>query len=73
MSSKVDFSKIDLSDPADWLPMQELSDEYKQFTLPTIRYFFTRRVEKGLDPIIKKFGKQLLCNRKGFGHWMANV
>ena len=72
MLSKIDFSVIDLSDPNDWLPMEALSELYPHIPFPTIRFFYHQRVRKGLAPVCKKFGKQILMNKKGFGHWMAN-
>ncbi len=72
MPKSIDFSKVDLTDPQDWQTMEKLAEENPHIPFPTIRYLYHKRVEKGLSPIIKKFGKQLLCNRKGFGYWMAN-
>ncbi len=72
-SKTIDYSSVDLTNVNDWLPMEELAAEFSHIPFEAIRYLFHRRVEKGLDPVIKKFGKRLLGNRKGFGYWMANV
>ncbi|MCU7837015.1 MAG: hypothetical protein KZQ83_17410 [gamma proteobacterium symbiont of Taylorina sp.] len=73
MPTRIDFSEVNLANPSDWLSMQALHDEYQHIPLKTIRYLIHNRERKGLSQISKKFGKQILTNKLGFGHWMANV
>lgn len=73
MSKKIDYTGVDLTNSADWVPPEVIHEENPHIPYPTVQYLFYHRKEKGLDEIIKRFGKSLLCNRKGFGSWMAQV
>ena len=73
MNTEIDFSGVDLTNPNDWLSMQDLAKEFPHIPFETIRYLVHQRVRKGLSPVSKKIGKQILTNKKGFGFWMANV
>lgn len=71
MCKKIDYSGVDLTIVSDWVPPEVIHEENKHIPTETVTYLFYNRKAKGLEPIIKQFGKSLLCNRKGFGFWMA--